>query len=434
MNDNIRILPFAVSKKILLAGVCSGLLIAAPNAFSANWIMLQGTEKPGIAPPVKLWGFIQPTYQKDFSSSYKGKYVPPKLIGPNLDTQSSFNIMRARIGVRGAPFFLDDKVNYFILTEFGDNSLTDGGRYGSYRPTVTDASVTLNYIKGARVRLGLFKYPGAEEGLQGIGSLNYINYTDVTNQLLLERFPDAGDKNIPPQSVPDANMNAFSNPATGFRDVGVQVFDAFDVGKWEHTYAVMLGNGSGVRLSDGNASKDVYLYWSSAYLFDKKNKGPMSPSVKMFSWYQSGKRTNAYNTAQEQDRKRYGAGVTYFKKPYRVTAEYMWGKGMIYQGANNPQTLFNDYKANGGYIEGGWFIPNTKWELDLRYDRYQRNVDLPTQTRFSTWTAGVQYHFTPKTRVTLDYAMRHYSADAVAQNNQLQDVGGRLALQVTAIF
>ncbi|OZB54876.1 MAG: phosphate-selective porin O and P, partial [Halothiobacillus sp. 14-56-357] len=166
----------------------------------------------------------------------------------------------------------------------------------------------------------------------------------------------------------------------------------------------------------------------------KKNKGPMSPSVKMFSWYQSGKRTNAYNTAQEQDRKRYGAGVTYLKKPYRVTAEYMWGKGMIYQGANNPQTLFNDYKANGGYVEGGWFIPNTKWELDLRYDRYQRNVDLPTQTRFSTWTAGVQYHFTPKTRVTLDYAMRRYSSDVVAQNNQLQDVGGRLALQVTAVF
>ncbi|OZB74691.1 MAG: phosphate-selective porin O and P, partial [Halothiobacillus sp. 14-55-98] len=151
MNNNIRILPSAVSKKILIAGLCSGMLIAAPNAFSANWIMLQGTEKPGIAPPVKLWGFIQPTYQKDFSSSYKGKYVPPKLIGPNLDTQSSFNIMRARIGVRGAPFFLDDKVNYFLLTEFGDNAMTDGGRYGSYRPTLTDASVTLNYIKGARI-------------------------------------------------------------------------------------------------------------------------------------------------------------------------------------------------------------------------------------------------------------------------------------------
>lgn len=433
MKKKISILSNTLSRKFVLAGLCGGMLITAPNAFSANWIMLQGTEKPGIAPSVKLWGFIQPTYQKDFSSSYKGKYVPPKLIGPGLDSQSTFNILRARIGARGAPFFLDDKVNYFILTEFGDNALTDGGRYGSYRPVVTDASVTLNYIKGARIRLGLFKYPGAEEGLAGIPSLNYINYTDVTNQMLLERYPDAGDKNIPPQSTPNADMNGFSKPASGFRDVGVQVFDAFDVGKWEHTYAVMLGNGSGVQMSDGNASKDVYLYWSSAYLFDKKG-GPRRPGIKLFSWYQTGKRTNAYNSAQEQDRKRYGAGVTYLKKPYRVTAEYMWGKGMIYQGANSPQAIFNNNKANGGYIEAGWFVPGTKWELDLRYDRYQRNIDLPNHARFRTWTAGVQYHFNPKTRVTLDYAARHYSSDAVAQNNQLEGVKGRLALQVTAVF
>ena len=88
---------------------------------SANWLMLQGTEtaKQGEAPRAYLWGFIQAQYQYDNSDpSYapnpNGGYVPPKLIGPNLDDQSAFNVNRARIGVRGTGFPLDSKVNYFI--------------------------------------------------------------------------------------------------------------------------------------------------------------------------------------------------------------------------------------------------------------------------------------------------------------------------------
>jgi opacity protein-like surface antigen len=423
---------------LALTTLCAGLFAAMPSAHAANWLMLQGTEPADNAARAKVWGFIQPTYQKDFSDAFAGKYVPPKLIGPNLSTQSSFNILRARIGVRGTGFPLDNKVNYFILTAFGNNAITNGGRYGSYKPYISDASVTLNYIKGARVRLGLFKYPGAEEGLQGIAVFPYINYTGVTNQMLLERFPTNGENNIAPQPVPDAQMNAFTAPVNAFRDVGVQVFDSFDVGNWEHSYAVMVGNGHGMQMADNNSSKDLYLYWSSAYLFDKHAKGPFRPSLKMFTWYQSGKRTNAYNTTQEQERKRYGAGVAYLKMPFRVTAEYMVGKGMIFQGQQNPQTMFNDNKASGGYIEGGWYIPNTKWELDLRYDTYKRNKGImkgPTsEAKFNTWTAGVNYHFNKKTRVTLDYAMRKDSSPFTPVNNQLKDVKGLLALEVTAVF
>ncbi|WP_407275988.1 porin [Halothiobacillus sp. DCM-1] len=421
-------------RRWLSLGIVGILCSACLPVQAANWIMLQGTEQPGIAPKAQFFGFIQPTYQKDFSEPFAGKYVPPKLIGPNLDGQSSFNILRARVGVRGAPFPFDNRVNYFLMADFGNNSITNGGRYGEYRPRLSDASVTLSYIPGARLRLGLFKYPGAEEGLQGIKTLNYINYTTVTNQLLLERYPSATDRNIPPQTTPNADMNGFSQPANGFRDTGVQVFDAFDVGAFEHTYAVMLGSGRGVQLGESNGRPDVYLYWSSAYLFDQKNKGPMSPSLKGFAWYQGGQRHDAYNATQSQDRIRYGAGITYLKRPFRLTTEYMWGNGLIYQGAQNPQNLFNNFKAHGGYVEGGWFIPNSRWELDLRYDTYTRNLNQPTQSTFNTWTAGVQYHFTPQTRVTVNYANRDFSALSVANNNQLKEVKGLLAVQVTAQF
>ena len=180
------------------------LLSGASTVQAANWLMLQGTEPAGQSARAKLWGFVQVQYQKDTSDpNANGGYNPPKLIGPNLDDQSQFNVNRARIGIRGTGFPLDSKVNYFILAEFGNNGIT----YGDDGKHLTDASITLNHIPGARVRMGLFKTPGAEEGLQAIHVFDYINFTSVTNQLLLERFPQASDSNQPASPTPDADMN-----------------------------------------------------------------------------------------------------------------------------------------------------------------------------------------------------------------------------------
>lgn len=413
----------------------AAMMALSGSAQAANWLMLQGTS-PANAPRVKVWGFIQPTYQQDFSDANpQGTFVPPKLIGPNLDDQSAFNILRARIGVRGRALPHSNKIDYFILAGFGNNGITNGGRYGSYRPRITDASITLNYIPGARVRVGLFKTPGAEEGLQSVFATKpYINFTSVTNQLLLERFPAAGEADIKPQRTPNANLNGYSEPVSAFRDVGVQVFDSFDFGNWEHSYAVMLGNGHGLQLSDNNDSKDYYLYWSSAYLFNRKAKGGFRPDVKFFAWYQGGKRTNVANASQQHNRRRYGLGVAYRKSQFRAKAEYMRGQGMIFQGPQNPQKIFNDSRASGGYVEGGWYVPKTPLELDLRYDIYLRNENQPSKAIFRTVTAGVQYHFSKVNRVTLNYAYRNFSADAANIENQLNGVKGRLSLEVTAAF
>ena len=214
-------------KIALMAAGIAGCLMTQ-SAYSANWLMLQGTEtaKQGEAPRAHVWGFIQAQYQYDNSDpslrpNPDGGYVPPKLIGPNLDDQSAFNVNRARIGVRGTGFPLDSKVNYFILTEFGNNGIT----YGDDGKHLTDASITLNHIPGARIRMGLFKYPGAEEGLQAIHVFDYINFTSVTNQLLLERFPSSStssagappvyttttESNQAATPTPDADMNQYSS-------------------------------------------------------------------------------------------------------------------------------------------------------------------------------------------------------------------------------
>lgn len=438
--------------KLLIKAIGASLLTCASAAQSANWLMLQGTEPAGAAARAKVWGFVQAQYQKDDSDSSTvpngGGYVPPKLIGPNLDSQSSFNVNRARIGVRGTGMPIDSKVNYFILAEFGNNGITAPGGYNA---ALTDASITLNHIPGARIRAGMFKYPGAEEGLQAIHVFDYINFTSVTNQMLLERFPESsctggsgttpctvtGDENQVPTPTPDADMAQYSRSVGAFRDVGIQVFDTFKSGSWENSYAIMYGNGNGLNYGDNDDNKDIYLYLSTENVFG--GKGGRREGLKMFAWYQDGKRTNAYDRTQEQDRTRTGLGAKYLNKPFRVTAEYMQGEGMIFQGQHRPQDIYNNEEADGGYLEGGWYIANTNFEIDLRYDTYTRGENHGSsaandESRADTITYGAQYHFNKKTRLNVEYADRDYESDTKAVEAQQKDVGGRFAIQVTHIF
>jgi hypothetical protein len=250
-------------KAIFASLVWLTAMLASGTAGAANWLLLQGTEPDGSADLARVWGFVQVQYQKDQSDpDALGRYIPPKLIGPNLDSQSAFNVNRARIGVRGVAMPLDSKINYFLLLEMGNNGITEPT--GSFAKA-TDASLTFNHIPGARIRAGLFKYPGAEEGLQAIHVFDYINFTWVTQQMLLERFPNRTySPNIPPQTLPPAeSLQGFDESVGAFRDVGVQVFDAFNFGEsWELSYAAMIGNGNGLNFSDNNDDKDLYLYAS----------------------------------------------------------------------------------------------------------------------------------------------------------------------------
>ncbi len=438
----------------LSAVAISGIVMPAQ---AANWLMLQGTEKPGAAPRAKLWGFIQAQYQKDFSdgvgTGVNEKFIPPKLIGPGLDSQSGFNVNRARIGVRGTAMPLDSNVNYFFLAEFGNNAITNGGGGSTH---LTDASVTFNHIKGARVRVGLFKTPIAEEALQAIHVFDYINFTNVSNQMLLERFPVScvrnvadtptapakaqpisGDCNQGASTIPNAGMNQHTKPVGAFRDVGVQVFDTFKSGDWENSYAVMIGNGNGLNFGDNDENLDTYLYLSTERVYG--GKGGRRQGLKMFAWNQSGKRTSLTDKTKEQDRTRSGVGVKYLKKPFRATAEYMTGSGMIFQGQHRPEHSYNDLDASGYYVDFGWYIPNSKFEIDLRYDSYTRDENHPKsktgdETTFDTATIGMQYHFNKKARLNMEYSDRSNKSDTAAIDTQNKDVAGRFAIQVTTIF
>jgi hypothetical protein len=443
-------------RKLILTGITMlvALMVSGP-ASAVSWLMLQGTEPDGSAQLAKVWGFVQVQYQDDKSDpNPAGGYIPPKLIAPNWDSQSAFNVNRARIGVRGVAMPLDSKINYFLLLEMGNNGITEPGNSFA---KATDASVTFNHLKGARVRAGLFKYPGAEEGLQAIHVFDYINFTWVTAQMLLERFPNrAYTPNIPAQPLPpEVSLNGFEESVGAFRDVGVQIFDTHKVGNdWELSYAGMIGNGNGLNFSDNNNDKDFYLYASAEKVWG--GRGPRRQGLKFFAWMQDGVRTadlsnDGVHNPEDYDRERYGAGFKFVRKGLRFSAEYMKGEGMIWQAPHNPSFGIGPgqgmpgapgngafAEANGYYVEGGYRFPGTKWELDLRYDVYNRLDGDRFEIKFDRFTLGAQYFFNPRVRIALNYEIR--SADAVnfptgaGPNAQVDGIDDRIAIQITGIW
>ncbi len=428
---------------------CIALVLGSASVEATNWLAIQGTEPAGASERANVWGFIQPEYQYTEGTDLKagpwaGKSAQFNVIGPDLDSNSTFNIHRARLGVRGTGFPLDSKVNYFLLVEAGNNGITSEN--GSVM--ATDASVTLNYIEGARFRVGQFKYPGSEEGLMAIHVFDYINFTNVTNMIMLERFFDSDG------SVASVGANNPNGSVGAFRDIGVQVFDWFNTGNWEHSYAAMIGNGNGIDRGDDNSDKDLYLYWASERVYG--GEGPRRQGLKLYAWHQQGKRTIATGPTQtvgDYDRTRWGLGTTFRKAKYRAGAEYIKADGMIFNGSDGgavPGTLNNagtavsswnilpNDEADGWYVDAGYkLLPDL--ELDLRYDWLNRATDTAAdERRFTAWTAGAQYTLNKKTRLIFNYEFRAAEAPELSGSavpNQILDgMDDRASVQLLAIF
>lgn len=466
-----------ILKTCFIAGIGNTLLLSP--VYAANWLMLQGTEKEASAPRAKVWGFLQPTYMQTDGTklpvgAWAGQDAQFNVHQPDLASESTFQIQRARIGVRGQNFPLDSNINYFILAEFGNNGITNpGGGSGSAR--LSDASVTLNHIEGARIRVGQMKIPMSEEVYQGIFTFNYINFTNMANQQLIERpFQTDGTTacdlaSSSPQYLNYCNGDAsiqFRTSTAAVRDIGVQVFDTFKVNDWEHSYAVLFGNG-GISKHDRDDNKDVTVYWASEKVYG--GVGPRREGLKLYAWNTSGKRT-VYDSAtlnaggsleaaeREYDRNLTGVGTTYLKDKHRFWAEFIKFDGMIYNGStggavpgaiSNPTSptpdlvsqfaLATEGEADGYYLDYGYKV-TPKVELDIRYDIYNRvtNQAAADERTYETTTLGMQYFFNKKTRFTFNYEIRTLEAPglpATAGPNLIGDaMDDRISAQIFLAF
>ena len=456
-------------KKVALAATCTALLGGAmTTANAANWLMLQGTERDDQAPRAKVWGFLQPTYlssgdTKLPAGTFAGQNSQFNTHQPDLSSSATFQVMRARLGVRGVALPLDNKVNYFLLAEYGNNGITQpGGGSGSVK--LSDATVTLNHIKGMRVRLGQMKVPMSEEVYQGIMTWNYINMTNMANQQFVERpFWTDGQQNCmlaaravgttPPTTDDSASDQQYLNfcnkglgdqfrsSAVAVRDTGIQLFDTFKNGSWEHSYALLYGNG-GANKDNRDGEFDTSVYWSSEKVFS--GKGPWRDHMKFFAWNTSGKRTIYDSTllhggstpaaAEKQyDRNLSGLGFIYQKDKIRFWTEFSKADGMIFTGSTAgavPGAISNDGnevaqftlsptgESDGGYVDFGYKI-TPKLELDVRYDWYNRvtNLAAGAERKYETTTLGLQYKFNKKTKLLVNYEMRQFDAPGAASSS-----------------
>jgi hypothetical protein len=418
-------------------------MLASASVHATNWLQLQGNEMPD-APAFRYFGFIQPTYThidaqpvttlQGAAAVHNGKYSALNLNWPNLESPHQFQVLRAGLGARGR---LSDKINYLVALDAGQNGTT---YYSDVM--LTDASLTFSFIPGARVRAGLFKLPTGEEALQAVNvSAPYVNNSNAVLYLLVG-LPVQSNGAVNPAGASFANL---TSGFSGYRDWGVQVYDTFNRGQWEYSYAAMLSNGDSIdRMLDSDGRKDLTLRFQASYVLGKP--GPNREDLSAYVWRQDGSRQFG---AQQYALVREGVGLKYLQGDYRVSAEYLRAAGMMVGGqtppfVGQPFVVGVNEKAGGWYLEGGWrFLP--QWEVDLRYDY----LDFMTQTlanerEFATATLGVQYFVNPATRVIFNYEWRSMKVTNPAaipagaqRNNALviaDNLGDRASLQLTWSF
>ena len=455
-------------KTVLKASLASlALLTLSTHVDAANWLMLQGSQPEFVAPEgvkvpyrnkkPKIWGFIQANYKKDYGSILiKGgkNKTPFSLLGPDLADQSGFNIFRARVALRGMADN-ENKVNYFIMTDFANNGVNNLGGHRNVATYFTDASVTLKHIPYAKVRVGKFKYPGSEEGLQAVFVSPYIDFTTMSNQQLLERFvTDVGNSQTGAAAGGASSVHYTSTsvdePIGAFRDVGIQVFDTVAItNQWTASYAYMYGNGSGIsfKASDKQATNYGYLALEKDF---GGGRGYYTNSMKFYLWGQSGKRylISNHTSPINANRKRYGLGATYYNHGLRLEAEYMKAAGMIFTGAKDinandleenwqfQYAVGDENKADGGYLNVQYELFPKKFEVFTRYDFENRLTnDVKGERDFKTLTLGTSYRFKGPTRIDFNYLIRDAKAPGNANAQKVLDnMGNRAEVQITIAF
>lgn len=443
------------TRKIALSLAAIGIMSVSAQA--ADWLSIAGTEPSFVKVDGKkvennntkprLWGFIQTGYQKNYGEIFipgKGdkagmNLTPFSMLTPNLDSQSGFEINRARLALRGM-IDKENTLNYFFMTEFGEDGITKPAGH-SVHNYLTDASITYRGIPYFNIRLGQFKYPGSEEGLRAVFASSYRNFSTAGSQLLLERFLPNNAKEIKPgvfQAVTEESVGAY-------RDRGAEIFRTFDVA--DHTKvtaAAMIGSGTGLSSSNAAGTPTYYAYLATEYLFGK-GRGYYTQSLKGFMWYQNGKRQL---NNEDYTRERYGLGLNYFHNGLRIGAEYIKAKGMIYNGAkdvdHDPFGVNWEYQiaadksneADGGYVNLAYFFIPKKWEAMVRYDYLDRlSNSAAGERKFKTTTLGLSYHFKGPTRIDVNYAFK--SADAPGNpkaQKVLDNMGNLLSIQATLKF
>jgi hypothetical protein len=296
---------------LLLLALSTGSVLHTPHATAANWFKLRGAEPDNTSHAIEFFGFIQPTYIKEYNDRISGavgalagntvagttgpdangeKQIPGT-IPPERKYYSDFIFQRARLGARGTLLPVSNDIDYFFMAEFADNGVNRDQQFAS----VLDASMTFNQLSrgkdksglnnlGVRIRVGQFLFSETSEALSHStpGRRVHIYMPEMTFQNAIRRTASDNGRFNFPDSV----------SANAGRDIGVEVFDWAEIpaasgGPWEFSYAAALGNGTTVGEWNRDGNHRQYYWLSFARLFDK-TRGPRRHDAMLYGFFQQG--------------------------------------------------------------------------------------------------------------------------------------------------
>jgi len=406
---------FASKPAFRLLGILTAVAaLSCPMAQAANWFELQGIS-PAKAPLFGISGFIEPTVwaQPGTEDGYLHEEPHINLIGPEFAQSTTANILRARIMFRGN---INPHISYFIGGEFGDNGF-DRVR-GAYQPGLIDGHVTFSYLPGARVELGLIRAPSAEGAMRGFMTYDFVLSSTMINQLMNQpMFNSAYVSKLTPAGILIPGTQKLG--VNGYRYPGAMVFDWFRNGPWEFSYGAMVGMYGTVAAGNQSNEPMEAVRLQEAYILG--GKGPFRSDIQGGIWYQH---AVPRWEGQNYNMDRYGVDLQYlqgYMHPWgrQLRFEYIRGNGWISAGSAFSKApglspalyqtqLYPDMsnRAWGYMVEGGLFLTRNI-EVNVRYDYYNRLPNNPAQNRiFKTVAVGLQYHFTPLTKLMAGYYFR----------------------------
>lgn len=227
-----------------------------------------------------------------------------------------------------------------------------------------DAQVEMNFIPQAQLKIGQFKVPFSLENLTSSSALDTINRSQTVENLCPGR--DIG--------------------ASG-RDIGITLNGQFS---W-FDYSFGIFNGSGINITDLNDHKDI------AARLAFRPVGFLSIGLSRYDG-----RYSSNQGAPAFERERTGIDIFYVQGALAIKGEYIHGK--------DEQT-----KRSGWYIHGNYDLVSDRFQAIFRYDSFSANLDVRGD-RMTVTTVGVNYFFTNKTKIQLNYEVHKKGSGEASKN------------------
>lgn len=314
------------------------------------------SDAEGNMPNIKLFGYIQPQYDYNFTDG---------------DQDNTIRFKRARLGVRGK--VLNDFSYYFML----EASPFIGGTADTY---LMDAFITYEADNWARISVGTFKQPFSLDVATPCNALKTIERSVVADQL------------VAPQ-----------------RDFGLAVFGGNKFNKLNYSVAIM--NGTGLNQGDNNTKKDLmgratykitnYLTVGGSFRYGypipNKNSGIGSDRTSWGTEFLLELEKFALQGEYIMDRGAYFAGAS-------------GGCG------STPIALANE--RDGAYLLATYNV-NEKLQPVFKYEYFDPDINLKDNLGYlERMTVGFNYFVNNKVRFQLNY-LANIETVANVDNDQL---------------